>query len=30
MKNTYILTTINEINRNIIKSDIPYINYLDK
>ncbi|CAD8069001.1 unnamed protein product [Paramecium primaurelia] len=30
MKNTYLLTTVNEINRNIIKSDMPYSNFLEK
>ncbi|CAD8070805.1 unnamed protein product [Paramecium primaurelia] len=30
IKNTYILSTASEINHNIIKSDIPYSNYLDK
>ncbi|CAD8166990.1 unnamed protein product [Paramecium octaurelia] len=30
MKNTYLLNTVNEINHKIIKSDIPYQNYLEK
>ncbi|CAD8128693.1 unnamed protein product [Paramecium sonneborni] len=30
IKNTYLLTTVNKINLNIIKSDLPYQNYLEK